>query len=384
MKTMTEIVESIKNEKLKEVARDLQAKLENAKNAIVQKRNSGEKVTRTESSALKTSALGYVKKGLSLALVTAMLTTMLASCDELIGPGVDTGTSEEQTTEEYYEVYENGLHPKFELGGPFKEMNFIKMLSDGHEKKSLEKEMEAFHKRMDKGQAFKDAEKSKKDALVASIENILNQEYDRCAVFKLSHPPMDENEYKYDHAIIVADKEMYLLTSDNEEEGYYVTGFVDGKFRDDLDMLDANLEGYVDAYLANGVNYDMAVQNAKASFFHILLTETINKNSRYYSGDIDCGVNWSFDRATKELEAEMSSVKIYGKDGKLLYKTSVKTDVDVHFLDKYTNWALMNDFESEVPAEESTSMEEGNNTTEETISEDSETLPPAEETEVGE
>ena len=38
MKTMTEIVNSIKNGKLKAVARDLQEKLENEKSAIVQKR----------------------------------------------------------------------------------------------------------------------------------------------------------------------------------------------------------------------------------------------------------------------------------------------------------------------------------------------------------
>ena len=94
MRTMDEIIGSIKDEKLRNFALGLQKKLEVAQNAIVKKTKKGQAVSNAEKEALKNSVANYTEKNrvlipktVATLLASALLVSMLASCDGNVNKG---------------------------------------------------------------------------------------------------------------------------------------------------------------------------------------------------------------------------------------------------------------------------------------------------------
>lgn len=305
MNTMTEIVESIKNKKLKAVA-----------------------------------------------LVIAMLTVMLTSCGELQGPaqGANAGETEEET----YIIKENTLRDRFELYGIFKEMDYSKMYGDMGGYKELQSEISAMKDRVSTNGVSSDTAQADRDALLASFEKILNQDDDKCTIFKLTHPHTDTKEYRYEHTIVIENNSVYVL-SNSKEVGYFVTGFIDGEFKNSISMLSATEHRCVETYLANSdENYERAIRNLKHTFLNIILTESTSGKANRYSGSMECGVNWKYNEETKKIDAELKAINMFDKDGNWLYSVEVQSNVDVHELDPYIEGVYNLGYEPEVTVGETT------------------------------
>ena len=359
MKTMTEIVDSIKNEKVRAVALDLKEKLENAKVAIIEKRRAKQQLSKDEERSLKTSAYGYVKKGLSVALVTAMLTTCLASCNENFGQGNEGGANAFEESYEGYVPYINELSKRHNLDGPFKEMDYKNMMLRNEKAEELRSKLDDFHKRAEAGNIGAEGEISKRDGFLAFIDGVLNQEDGKCAVIRLSRPESEQYSDDYQHAIIIENDAFYMLSVHNGVDGYFVTGLVDGEFRNDMGLCSSRLDDTIVYYMTHNYTYEGMLENAKMSFLNILLEECSSDKSPYFSGTMKYDGNLEYNQETKSVNADLTSIDLFDKDGKWLYDASVKTGVDASLMTPYTDWVNnMFDDEEATSASENVTAEE--------------------------
>ncbi len=256
MKAMTAIVHSIKGE------------------------NAG-----AESSALKTSALGCIKKGLSAALVTAMLTTMLASCDMLQenvqGPGEDGSTIETLAEGETVPYYDWILPSQFGLEHVFKEFDITNLYygTEGHEFLGGLYENFLEEEKNNPGAMFVDYDMTNYFYKLTS-----GAEDRRNVIWELSD---SDEKHGWSHTL-VSTADDFALVSKNKSK-YFVTGLVNGKLYDDAYTMGSEAYNDIQQEIKNK-GYEHVLNTVRDEFFGIMQIYASHQNDMVYlayDGKID-------------------------------------------------------------------------------------------------
>lgn len=341
MKSMSELIQSVKDEKLKKVAEDLKEKLANVGRTIAEKRKKGEQVTENESASLKKSLSGYVKKGLSVALVSAMLVSMLSGCDELI-EALNESSSESAMTEiggtvigdvgneyvtvydggaglfdEAEEVYNNGVNGEYGLDGMFSELNVEELILNSRYSTYLDRMYENLQERCNNNEAFDGSDKEYVDKYIAGIGQVANGEKGPIVLTIKK----DEWENK-----VLMSKNTFAIRTKNTDTGkLYLTGFVKGEFKDDLNMVDERVEELAKSITQDQEGYEENIASMQKSFWGMILRDALDPNSNAFSGKFRLTIDYSYSRNEKIFDTKLKTIK-HCEDGSSLPNYVLEVD----------------------------------------------------------
>lgn len=270
MKTMREIADSIENPKMRALATELMEKLEGVRGAIQDKRKKGESVTETENASLKASVANYVKKGLSVALVTAMLTTCLASCEMGKNPenttnngvgGDDTKIEEVETdyTKAKLVVKEpvtTSISADECSLGALKAFDLTDILTDSESFS----ELDGLYKGLLSAEEYYD-----KDNTTAMLALCLWKMADNNGDHRRVMFVQKDEQVGWEHRLISSETGLVLVSNDKSGKTY-LTGLVEGSLRNDLGLIsDEQIAVFKD--LATEMNYIEIVDYTRKNFF---------------------------------------------------------------------------------------------------------------------
>ena len=284
MKTMREIVDSIENPKMRALATELMEKLEGVRGAIQDKRKKGEPVTETENASLKASVANYVKKGLSVALVTAMLTTCLASCEMGKNPEKTTnnGVGGDDTKIEEVETD----YPKAKLVvkepvttsisadecslGALKAFDLTDILTDSESFS----ELDSLYKGLLSAEEYYDKDNTTAMLALCLWKMADNNDNHRRVMFL-----QDDEQTGWSHELVSSETGLLMVSNDKNGNGY-LTGLVEGSLRNDLGLIsDEQIAIFKD--LATEMSYIEIVDYTRKNFFGDMYEEILAGRLRY-------------------------------------------------------------------------------------------------------
>ena len=297
MKTMTEMVESIKNQKLRTFATKLQQKLEQARTAIISKKK---KVSEAEQSALRNSVSrfteqnrGKVSQKVAGLLALAVLTTCIASCDEVDEPGdqrphetgdrvegLTTETNMEQNLE--YDIPSND----FGMYGFLAEIDFGELIGNHDNATYWEKLIEECQKKQK--QNVSAGEFSMEECLAIAYNQLLidNGRYDN-VVFHINN--LIPNRSGWEHKIVSTQDEFALLSKDSKGN-FYVTGLYNNEIRNDAGIINDRSEKIIVSHIkSNG--YIQTLRETKRSFFSKLIQLNMQREDGTIRSSVSTGVS---------------------------------------------------------------------------------------------
>lgn len=347
MKTMTQIVESIKNAELRAFAIKLQQKLEQAKNAIVSKKK---KVSGAEQSALRNSVSkfadanrGKLPQKVAGLLALTMLTTMLASCDELDGPGFGRPGGEGTTTSENIgsdEGYEKLLASELGLFGVLKELDFAYLYYSEEGQEFLDEYYAKFLSEVEKYPG-------EPDIVSYSGYNVyrnLTSESDKRLNIIWS---MDSENTKSDwsHTLVSTADDFALLSEIGGQ--YFITGFVNGKVYDGTRGIGSkDFATLQKAVKQNG--YEETMNKCRDEFWGLMARYDSSKAEKYKL-NAWFEEKWVFEddgvtpKPPTEFKYTFIKIGIESlKTGKELAKIDFEYDIPDNYLDQYLHIANEN------------------------------------------
>ena len=233
------------------------------KKSIIEKGN--ETVTRAESSTRQGSLGGFVKRGLPMTLAVLMLTSMLASCDEL-SLSMPFGGEEVTTEAETLPYYNPAFTPSgFGLGPVFDQIRYKDFILGGvgssyfDEKAELYRDVDPFSLRgLEKGACNRYGMYS---AFAGLDKPNINVE------LSITNAT-DSNNNGWTHSIVSAGDDFALVSKD-AEGNVKITGMYNGEIRSDAGFLDETVYTGI-KMLVNQMGYEEAVVYSRKEFFGVL------------------------------------------------------------------------------------------------------------------
>lgn len=321
MKSMSELIQSVKDEKLKKVAEDLKEKLSNVGRIITEKRKKGEQVTENESASLKKSLSGYVKKGLSATLVSAMLASMLSGCDVLLTE-VERGTGEIETAvaestsdsmspkekfDEIYnveegddnfrnEVYRNGLDEEYGMVGILSEVNFEELLTESKYSDYLDQLYSTMLQRCQSGEAFDEPSMQYYERFVAAIGQVANGEKGATVLTS------ETDEWK--NLVLISTQNFAIRTENKTTGKLYLTGFANGEFKNDLKIVDESVVALANSMLQDNEEYTELVGGLQKEFWGMILRDALDPDSKVFSGNIEMAIDLELSRSDGKVAVD--------------------------------------------------------------------------------
>ena len=306
MKTRTETVESIRNEEIR--------------------------------------ALAKLPQKAALLLAVAMLTTMLASCDEI---SVDSsiGTTGETSVEDSVasaepsvedsavtdEPYNNGISELYGLTGFFSELSYKDLITNTSNSNynyvidNYEKTMKNF-----KEGKITYSELTSEQSDIIGIGQILSGEKGGVIL------NIDTNEWN--HKIITTENDFFMISQDLASGRSCITGLYDNQFYNELGMNSEESEQLTRSGIEVSGNYDKVVQRLKGEFWGRVLKEAIDENNRDYSGTVEIGMLRSSDN--NNITIRIVSIDVLDADGNEVLSMDIKTGYHDEQLKKIVKDAL--------------------------------------------
>ena len=300
MKSMEEIIGSLKDINLKNFALGLQEKLKDAKDAIIQKKKIGQSVSAEESAELKKSVTGYAEKNrksvpqkVALLLAATMLTAMLASCDANVSQGgEDDGKNKKPVITEPVDDFEypddleipaqiEGFdEDKYGFGLPFAKIDFNEWIRAGVGSAGLDEldeKLGMYSSANEISSMVKKADyvRYRNGLILAGLDN----EYERRNVAFVLDMENAEDSYGWTHTFVSTSDDLAVVSKD-ADGNYYVTGLVDGEIRSDAGFMDEKT--YKHAYkLISQNGYNGALNILREELFGILASMSAECSSNY-------------------------------------------------------------------------------------------------------
>ena len=116
-----------------------------------------------------------------------------------------------------------------------------------------------------------------------------------------------------------------MLSQDLEDGQSYITGFYNNEFYNDLGMNSEESVLLTNESLRQTGNYDKLVQRLKGEFWGIILRESIDENSDYYSGIINLDREIDLNSGVK---AKITCIGIVNVNGEQIARLPVRVNVD--------------------------------------------------------
>lgn len=204
-----------------------------------------------KSIALKNARNTSVKKGLLIALVIAMLTVMLASCDEisLFPPNVA------EARDDYY--IENFKPEDYGFTKPIKDvLNGNNFSKDNNENYSYF--LNSVNSAIERGYygcTIAD------ESCMACWNIVRLDELRRNVILSLEDPSGEDEGWEHN---VVSTSDDFVIMSKDKSGKIYFTGLVNGKFRNDAGFIDKETTKALKS-LINDVGYDKAVEITRTS-----------------------------------------------------------------------------------------------------------------------
>ena len=238
MRTMREMVDAIENPKIRALAFELMEKLDGVRTAIQEKRQRGEKVSAKESAELQSSLANYVKKGLTVALVTTMLATSLAGCEMGKTPEKQPENNGKDSVAEEVETGENArlvivpqgnqtISPEACGIGILSAFDLTTILTDDSAYQDLNRIYQAFLN----DQEYYDPENDM--AMMAT--GIMYMTGGAKRATGVMFEQIDEQS-GWEQRLISSNTGLVLVSTDKNDKSY-LTGFVEGKLRNDIGLI---------------------------------------------------------------------------------------------------------------------------------------------------
>lgn len=262
---------------------------------------------------MNTRRLQTIMTGL---LAVLLLASTLAACDE-IGSGELSESTEEIINSD--EIYNNGISELYGLTGIFSELNYKGLITNTSNSNYnyIMNSYKKLEKRVEKDNLTV-SDVTIEDKRVACIGQVINGEQGNVVI--------NVNSENWNHKIVTTADDFFMISKDTKTEVSYLTGFFNGQFYNDLGMNGEESVELVIQSLNKSDGYDKLVQRLKGEFWGIILRESIDEKSYYYSGSVGMGYVISFKNG---IDAQLTDLDLYDKEGKFIFKMPVQTNVEI-------------------------------------------------------